>query len=85
MVMLAMFKIRAQKVQSHNKLRYRSPAFDRGNVPIRSFPLGSVMMLLTQDRKIMGNFVLPGYLRVFGWAGTLVMSAASIALLFQLF
>jgi NRAMP (natural resistance-associated macrophage protein)-like metal ion transporter len=48
-------------------------------------PVMVAMMLLTQDRKIMGDFVLPGYLRVFGWAGTLVMSAASIALLFQLF
>ena len=44
-----------------------------------------MMMLLTQDRKTMGDFALPAYLRIFGWAGTVVMGVASIALLFQLF
>jgi len=50
-----------------------------------AFPVMTMMMLLTQDRKVMGGFTLPGYLRIFGWAGTLVMGVASIALLFQLF
>ena len=44
-------------------------------------PVMAMMMLLTQDRKVMRQFALPGYLRVFGWAGTLVMGAASVALL----
>jgi NRAMP (natural resistance-associated macrophage protein)-like metal ion transporter len=48
-------------------------------------PVMAMMMLLTRDSRIMGKFPLPGYLQVFGWLGTLVMGAASVALLFQLF
>ncbi len=48
-------------------------------------PVMAMMMLLTQDRKTMGDFTLPAYLRIFGWAGTVVMGIASLALLFQLF
>lgn len=47
-------------------------------------PLMCMMMLLTQNRKIMGEFALPAYLRIAGWAGAAVMGLASIALLFQL-
>jgi len=48
-------------------------------------PVMTMMMLMTQDRRIMGSFVLPGYLRIFGWAGTVMMCAASLAFLFQAF
>jgi len=48
-------------------------------------PIMAMMMLLTRDPKIMGEFRLPGYLRAFGWIGTAVMGAAAAALLFQLF
>ena len=48
-------------------------------------PLMCMMMLLTQNRKVMGEFVLPAYLRIGGWLGAVVMGIASIALLFQLF
>ena len=47
-------------------------------------PVMAMMMLLTQNPKVMGEFLLPRYLRVFGWAGTLVMCAASLAFLLQL-
>ena len=36
-----------------------------------------MMMLLTQDRKTMGDFTLPAYLRIFGWAGTLRCCSSS--------
>jgi NRAMP (natural resistance-associated macrophage protein)-like metal ion transporter len=48
-------------------------------------PVMAMMMLLTRDSRIMGKFQLPAYLQVVGWLGTLVMGAASVALLFQLF
>jgi len=48
-------------------------------------PVMAMMMLITQDCRIMGSFVLPGYLRIFGWAGTAMMCAASLAFLFQAF
>jgi NRAMP (natural resistance-associated macrophage protein)-like metal ion transporter len=48
-------------------------------------PLMCMMMLLSENRKVMGEFVLPAYLRVGGWLGATVMGIASIALLFQLF
>jgi NRAMP (natural resistance-associated macrophage protein)-like metal ion transporter len=47
-------------------------------------PIMAMMMLLSREPKIMGEFALPGYLRFFGWLGTAVMGAASIALLSQL-
>jgi Mn2+/Fe2+ NRAMP family transporter len=47
-------------------------------------PVMAMMMFLTQNPKIMGEFSLPRYLRIFGWAGTFVMGVASIALLFQI-
>jgi Mn2+/Fe2+ NRAMP family transporter len=47
-------------------------------------PVMAMMMLLTRDSRIMGKFRLPAYLQVFGWLGTLVMGAASVALLLQL-
>lgn len=48
-------------------------------------PVMAMMMLLTRNSRIMGKFQLPAYLQVVGWLGTLVMGAASVALLFQLF
>jgi NRAMP (natural resistance-associated macrophage protein)-like metal ion transporter len=48
-------------------------------------PVMAMLMLLTRDSRIMGEFRLPAYLQAFGWLGTLVMGAASVTLLFQLF
>jgi Mn2+/Fe2+ NRAMP family transporter len=42
-----------------------------------------MMMLMSQNHKIMGEFILPRYLRIFGWTGTLVMGAASLIFLIQ--
>jgi len=46
---------------------------------ILAAPVMALMMLLTQNRRVMGQFTLPLYLRVFGWIGTLAMCAASVA------
>ncbi|MDP9338470.1 MAG: Nramp family divalent metal transporter [Acidobacteriota bacterium] len=44
-------------------------------------PVMALMMLMTRSRKIMGQFRLPLYLQVMGWAGTVAMFAASVAFL----
>ena len=44
-------------------------------------PVMALMMLLTRSRTIMGQFRLPIYLQVMGWAGTAAMFAASVAFL----
>jgi NRAMP (natural resistance-associated macrophage protein)-like metal ion transporter len=44
-------------------------------------PVMALMMLMTRSRKIMGQFSLPIYLQVMGWAGTIAMFAASVAFL----
>jgi NRAMP (natural resistance-associated macrophage protein)-like metal ion transporter len=44
-------------------------------------PVMALMMLMTRSRKIMGQFRLPIYLQVMGWAGTIAMFAASVAFL----
>ncbi|MEQ1473571.1 MAG: Nramp family divalent metal transporter, partial [Candidatus Acidiferrum sp.] len=44
-------------------------------------PVMALMMLLARSRKIMGQFRLPMYLQVLGWAGTIAMFAASVAFL----
>jgi Mn2+/Fe2+ NRAMP family transporter len=40
-------------------------------------PVMAMMMLLTHNKKVMGSFILPGYLRWVGWLATLVMLLAS--------
>ncbi|MDQ1404719.1 MAG: hypothetical protein QOG55_348 [Acidobacteriaceae bacterium] len=44
-------------------------------------PVMVLMMLMTRNSKIMGNFTLPLYLQVGGWIGTIAMFAASAAFL----
>ena len=44
-------------------------------------PVMALMMLLTHSRRIMGEFTLPVYLQIAGWAGTIAMFVASIAFL----
>ena len=44
-------------------------------------PVMALMMLMTRNRKIMGEFTLPQYLRVAGWIGTIAMFGASLAFL----
>jgi NRAMP (natural resistance-associated macrophage protein)-like metal ion transporter len=45
-------------------------------------PIMAMMMLLTQNPKVMGQFTLPLYLRIGGWIGTIAMCVASIAFFF---
>jgi len=41
----------------------------------------AVIMLMATRRDIMGRFVIGRGLRIFGWTGTAVMTAASLAML----
>jgi Mn2+/Fe2+ NRAMP family transporter len=40
-------------------------------------PVMIIMMLLSSDTKVMGNFGITGALRAVGWIATLVMAAAA--------
>jgi Mn2+/Fe2+ NRAMP family transporter len=44
-------------------------------------PLILLVVLLTNNRKVMGDRVNPPVLRFFGWLAFLVMSAAAVAML----
>ena len=44
-------------------------------------PVMVIMMLMSAEPKIMGPFVVTGWLRALGWASTVVMAAAVIAML----
>jgi len=43
-------------------------------------PIMLVMMLMGANKRVMGQFTLPFYLKALGWAGTCAMLAAAIAL-----
>jgi Mn2+/Fe2+ NRAMP family transporter len=43
-------------------------------------PVMVTMMLITMNSKIMGKFAITGPLRIIGWAATLTMAAAAIAM-----
>jgi Mn2+/Fe2+ NRAMP family transporter len=45
-----------------------------------SVPLMIVTMRMAANRKVMGEFTLPPYLRIMGWVATAVMLAAAIGL-----
>jgi hypothetical protein len=55
----------------------RRPALDayRTNVPVMA-----VMMLMGRNRKIMGEFVLGGWLLTVGWLATAVMGACVLGM-----
>ena len=40
-----------------------------------SVPLMTVMMLMTAQRRVMGEFTIRGWLRWLGWASTFAMAA----------
>jgi hypothetical protein len=40
----------------------------------------AIMMLMTSDRRLMGQFPVTGLLRIIGWAATTVMAAAVVGL-----
>jgi Mn2+/Fe2+ NRAMP family transporter len=43
-------------------------------------PVMTVMMLMTAESRIMGNFVITGWLRWLGWSSTLGMGACVIGM-----
>jgi NRAMP (natural resistance-associated macrophage protein)-like metal ion transporter len=47
---------------------------------IVAVPVMAIMMLMSNSARIMGQFVLPPALRLFGWLATAVMSAAVVAM-----
>jgi NRAMP (natural resistance-associated macrophage protein)-like metal ion transporter len=44
-------------------------------------PVMACMMVLAQNRRVMGQFTLPAYLRVAGWLATAVMLIASLVMI----
>ena len=47
---------------------------------IVAVPVMTMMMLMAARAKVMGRFALGGSLRALGWAGTLAVAAAVVAL-----
>jgi Mn2+/Fe2+ NRAMP family transporter len=45
-----------------------------------SVPVMAMMMLITSNKKIMGQFVLNGGLKYVGWLATAVMAAAALGM-----
>jgi Mn2+/Fe2+ NRAMP family transporter len=46
-----------------------------------SAPLMAVIMVVASSRKVMGQFVIPPYLKVAGWLATTVMFGVGAAVL----
>jgi Mn2+/Fe2+ NRAMP family transporter len=44
-------------------------------------PVMCLIMLIASSRNVMGKFVLPFYLRILGWAATLIMALAAVGML----
>lgn len=44
-------------------------------------PLMTVIMMMASSRKVMGTFVIPGYLKFMGWAATAVMFCVCLGVL----
>jgi len=45
---------------------------------VAAVPVMAIMMLMTANRKAMGEFTIKGPLRVIGWAATIAMGGAVI-------
>jgi Mn2+/Fe2+ NRAMP family transporter len=43
-------------------------------------PVTAMMMLITSNKKIMGQFMVTGFRRVVGWLATGVMAAAAVGM-----
>jgi NRAMP (natural resistance-associated macrophage protein)-like metal ion transporter len=48
---------------------------------VTAAPVMCFMMLMASNRKVMGKFALPLYLKVFGWAATVIMALAALGML----
>jgi Mn2+/Fe2+ NRAMP family transporter len=44
-------------------------------------PLMAVIMMMASNRKVMGKFVIPAYLRWVGWCATIVMLCVCLGVL----
>jgi len=44
-------------------------------------PIMAMMMLITSNKKIMGNFTVTGVRRIVGWVATAVMTAAAVGMI----
>lgn len=47
---------------------------------VSAAPIMLLLMLLTRNRRVMGDFAVRGWTRALGWAGTLVMFGAAVAM-----
>jgi hypothetical protein len=59
---------------SHPLLWYAQHSRNLGSASILDVVM-CIMMLMASNRKIMGELTLPIYLKVFGWAATLIMAS----------
>jgi NRAMP (natural resistance-associated macrophage protein)-like metal ion transporter len=48
---------------------------------VTAAPIMAFMMVMTSSRKVMGKFVLPRYLKIFGWGATIIMALAALGML----
>ena len=48
---------------------------------VTAAPIMSLMMVMGCNRRVMGKFVLPRYLRILGWSAALIMTVAALAML----
>ena len=48
---------------------------------VTAAPIMGLMMFMASSRKVMGQFVLPSYLKIFGWLATLIMAFAALGML----
>ena len=47
---------------------------------VTASPVMCFLMLMASSRRVMGEFALPIYLKVFGWAATLIMALAGVGM-----
>ncbi|MBV9873088.1 MAG: Nramp family divalent metal transporter [Verrucomicrobia bacterium] len=48
---------------------------------VTAAPIMAFMMVMASSQKVMGKFVLPRYLKIFGWGATVVMALAALGML----
>jgi len=48
---------------------------------VTAVPVMAIMMLLTARTDIMGEFIVRGWLKILGWAGTILMGLVVVAMI----
>jgi NRAMP (natural resistance-associated macrophage protein)-like metal ion transporter len=48
---------------------------------ITAAPIMALMMFMASSRKVMGEFILPTYLKILGWVSTVIMALAALGML----